>query len=128
MFFIRFLLGLNTLFELTTAVILLVKPTFFFNDIGGASEASAALSSMARNFAFGAIGIATLSGLMMMTRPLTREVRYAGYGALMAFHLGMTIAQLVNVIQGLTTVLAIAVHGGFLLVFLSLFLWTAMRE
>lgn len=128
MFFIRLLLGINTLFELTVAVILLIKPTFFFNDIEGVSDGLEAINSLGRTFGLVSISIAVLSGLMMVTRPLTREIRYAGYGALMTFHLGMTIAQLINVIQGLTTILAVAVHGGFALFFLSVFLWTALRE
>jgi hypothetical protein len=128
MFFIRLLLGINTLFELTVAAILLIKPTFFFNDIEGAIEGFEAISSLGRTFGLASISIAVLSGLMMVTRPLTREVRYVGYGALATFHFGMTIAQIINVIQGLTTILAVAVHGGFALFFLSLFLWTALRE
>jgi hypothetical protein len=87
-----------------------------------------AISSLGRSYAFSVLGTAVLSWLMMVTRPLTREIRYAGYGALMAFHLGLTLAQFIDVMQGLTTVLAVAAHGGFALCFLSLFLWTALRD
>lgn len=126
-FLLRAFLILHTIFEFGVALIILFKPTFFFNDIKGISEAGLAAASLGRAFAFGTLAMGALT-LFMTLRDMVSEVRYVGYGTLMVFHLGMTIGQLINVFNGLTTVVVVAVHGGFFLIFLIMFLWVATRE
>ncbi len=126
-FLLRSLLILHALFELGLAGIMLVQPTFFFNDIEGISEVGPAAASLGRSFAFGALAMAALS-ILMTLRDMTPEARYVGFGTLMIFHLGLTIGQLINVFNGITTVVIVGIHGGFALLFLAMFLWVAIRE
>jgi hypothetical protein len=126
-FLLRALLILHALFEIGVAGVMLIQPTFFFIDIAGISEAGPAVSSLGRSFGFGALAMAALS-ILMTLRDMTPEMRYVGFGTLMVFHLGLTIAHLINVVNGLTTVVIVAIHGSFALLFLSMFLWVATRE
>ena len=124
---LRTFLILHALFEIGAAIILLIQPTFFFNDIEGITEAGPGMASLGRSFAFGSLAMGALS-IFMTLRDATPEARYVGFGALMVFHLGMTISQLINVFSGLATVVVVGIHGGFFLIFLILFLWVAIRE
>lgn len=126
-FLLRSFLVLHALFEIGVAVIILIQPTFFFNDIEGISEGGLSAASLGRSFAFGALAMGALS-VFMVLRDMTSESRYVGFGTLMIFHLGMTISQLFNVFSGLTTVVVVAVHGTFFILFLIMFLWVATRE
>ncbi|MDX2250455.1 MAG: hypothetical protein SF052_26980 [Bacteroidia bacterium] len=119
----KILLLLNTLFELAIGVLMLVMPTLFFPDLVRAVDQMALSYALVRGFAFAALAIAGLSGLMVL-RPLTPEVRFSGLGALALFHLGLTITQLMNVIEGLVPIPVLIIHGVFALVFWAAFIWS----
>ncbi|MEM7656467.1 MAG: hypothetical protein AAF399_10095 [Bacteroidota bacterium] len=122
----KLLLLLNTVAVLGLGVIMVFVPAIFWPDIAAAGDARDLAYGLARNFGFASLSIAALSGLMAM-RPITPEVRFVGMGTLAAFHLGLTIAHLFNVFDGLTSLVVVAIHGAFALIFLVMFLWQVKR-
>ena len=126
MILLRILLIINTLFLGAMGLVMSIQPTFFFTNAEGIAQEGVVADSLGRGFGFAALAMAVMS-LLMSTRKLTDEVRFVGFGGLMAFHLGLTISQILNVIEGLTTILMVAIHAGFSLVFLILFMWVALK-
>lgn len=120
----KILLLANTVFELLIGVIMLLAPSVFFPDIANTGDNVELSYALARGFAFAAIAMGGLSGLMVF-RPLTPEVRFAGLGALAIFHLGLSVSQFLNVIAGLVPLPILIVHVIFALLFLGTFIWSA---
>ncbi|MDX1908537.1 MAG: hypothetical protein SF053_15985 [Bacteroidia bacterium] len=120
---LKLLLLLNTLFELGVALVMIAAPVVIIPQLHQTGEAiEPLLRSLTRLIGFGTLAIAVLSGLMV-TRNLSPEVKFAGFGALAVFHLGMTASQVLNNIDGLSSIPVVIIHGVFALVFLALFLW-----
>jgi len=127
MILLRILLVINALFLGGIGLVMSVSPTYFFNSVEGISEGGIVAQSLGRAFGLASLGVAVMS-LLMSTRTLNDDLRFVGFGGLMAFHLGLTIAQILNVIEGLATILMVGIHAGFTLLFLILFLWVALKE
>lgn len=118
----KILLGLNTLFELAIAIVMIVAPKLIIGEFQGEEPVLLeTMQAVARSFGIGALAIAGLSGLMMM-RKLDSGLYFAGFGALSIFHLGMTVSTLFNVIDGLTAIPIVLIHAAFFLVFVSIFI------
>lgn len=118
----KILLLANTVFELLVGILMLAVPSVFFPDLAHSAHQFDLSQALVRGFAFSALAIATLSGLMVF-RPLTAEVKFSGLGALAIFHLGLTITQLLNVINGLVPVPVLIIHAIFAVFFLGTFIW-----
>ena len=119
---LKILLWANTIFELAVGVIILIAPRLVFPDIATSGDGVELTFSLIRTIGITAIAIAALSGLMAM-RKITPELKFAGIGALAVFQLGMTLIQLLNVIDGLVPVPVMVVHGVFAVLFLGIFIW-----
>lgn len=122
----KLLLSLNTLAVLSLGLVMILVPALFWPDIATAGDAREVTNGLARNFGFASLAIAALSALMLL-RPITEEVRFVGAGALATFHLGLTVAHLFNVFDGLTSLVVVGAHGVFALIFLVIFLWQIKR-
>lgn len=120
----KILLGLHTLFQLAITVVMIFIPfsVLGLGDFSGFENARPLLLATSRSIGFAAAGMAALSGLMML-RPLTREMRFIGAGALGIFNLLMTLAQLLNLIEGIAPLPYVIVYGVFALVFMGIFIW-----
>ncbi|MEZ4772997.1 MAG: hypothetical protein R3D00_07435 [Bacteroidia bacterium] len=118
----KILLLANTVFELLVGILMLAVPTVFFPDLAHTGDQLALSQALVRGFAFAALAMAGLSGFMVI-RPLTPEVKFSGLGALAIFHLGLSITQLLNVINGLVPVPVLIIHAIFAVFFLGTFIW-----
>ncbi len=123
----KILLAIHSLFALLIAIVMIFLPDFFLGEISGNASAAVLTNATARSFGFAVLAMAGLS-LLMMFRPLTPEVRFAGLGTLAIFHLGMTISQGINVVKGLAPVPLAAVHAVFFLLFFATFVWSSDRK
>ena len=119
---LRLILFINTLILLTASAVLIFFPAFLIPGISTLGAGQELGQSLARNYGFASLAIAVLSGLMA-SRPLTDETKYVGIGALAAFHLGMTLSQMLNIFEGNMTIIVVAIHAVFALIFLAIFIW-----
>ncbi|MEL6591684.1 MAG: hypothetical protein AAFQ87_24535 [Bacteroidota bacterium] len=118
----KILLAINTVFELLVGLIMLFAPRLLLGESTGSADSWELTLSIGRSFGFAAIAIACLSALMMVRR-LTAEVKFVGLGTLTAFHLGLTIAMTLNVLDGLSPIPVVVAHAVLFLVFGGLFLF-----
>ncbi|MEM6342805.1 MAG: hypothetical protein AAF927_02960 [Bacteroidota bacterium] len=118
----KILLAINTLFELVVGLILLFAPRLLLGEPSGSLDSWELTLSIGRSFAFAALAMAALSGLMMRAK-LTREIKIVGFGTLAVFHLGLTIAQTLNVLEGLSPIPVVIAHAVLFLAFAALFIF-----
>ncbi|MDX2284166.1 MAG: hypothetical protein NW241_08390 [Bacteroidia bacterium] len=126
----KLILLLNTLFEIPVGLIMIFAPAVFFPEINKPEINEVAhqlVTAQGRAFGFAAIAVGVLS-LLMSLRPLSREVLFAGMGALAVFHIGLSIAQLLNQIEGYSALIALVIHGAFAVIFLAVFIWNAGKR
>ena len=123
----KILLAANTLFTFLMAGVMLFLPVFFLCEPTGDPTAKALTFGMARMVGFSALAMGILSLLMIM-RKLSLNLRFVGFGALAAFHLGLGIAQVLNAFQGMSPVAYAIIHGVFFLIFVAMFIWVAGRK
>ena len=123
---IKILLWANTIFELTIGMVILIAPRLLFPDmvLANRGESAILMVSLTRTIGITALSIGLLSALLSL-RTLTSELKFAGLGALAAFHLGMTLVHFLNVIEGLVPFPVMIIHGFFAIIFLSIFIWNA---
>ncbi|MFK7921426.1 MAG: hypothetical protein AB8H47_05690 [Bacteroidia bacterium] len=119
----KILLAINTIFELVVGLIILFLPHLLLGESTGSIDSGELTLSVGRSYGFAAIAIAALSALMM-SRKLTSELKFVGFGALAIFHLGLTIAQTINVLEGLSPIPLVVSHAVLFLVFTALFLFS----
>lgn len=118
----KILLIIHTVIEVAIGLLMLIAPQLLMPELETAGAGEAIAFSLARAYGFAALAMAALSGLMA-TRRIEANLRFAGSGALAAFHLGLTITHLLNVFAGLTSLPVVILHGLLALVFLAIFLW-----
>lgn len=121
----KILLTIHTLFEIAVGIIILAAPTLILTDLGQFTEPQKLVEltySILRSFGVAAISIGMLSAYVIM-RPLNSSVYYISAGTLTIFHLGMTIVQFINNMNGLVGLPIVVVHGVFAILFLGIFIW-----
>ena len=118
----RIILFLNTLVIAAVSLALIFAPNILFSGLDASVEVRDLGYALSRNNGFASLAIAALSGLMI-TRSRDAEAGHIGYGTLAVFHLGMTIAHVLNVFAGLVSMIVVGVHGVFALIFLVVFIW-----
>lgn len=123
----KILLAANSLYAFAMAAVMIFVPAFFLGEPSGDPTAAAMTNATARSLGFAALSIGGLS-LLMMLRPLSAEVRFAGFGALALFHLGLGISQLLNVIEGLSPIPFVAIHAVFFLIFFATFVFSTRKS
>ena len=101
---------------------MLFVPRLLLGESTGSADSWELTLSIGRSFAFAALGMATLSALMMRGK-LTKELKFAGFGALAVFHLGLTVANTLNVLEGLSPLPMVVAHAVLFLAFTALFLF-----
>lgn len=106
----RILLIANTIFEFLVAALVLVAPSI----LAGPN----ASVTMARVLGGNALGLGTLSALMFLLNLSDPKYLRAGLTALAVFHTAVTIAQLLNTLDGSTPFPVVIVHGLFAVSFI----------
>jgi hypothetical protein len=100
----KIFLSLNTLFEAVIGVIMLAQPQILL------PQPVELTLAVARMFGFAAIAISVLSLNMLIIKEFANSL-LGGMITLFVFHLGLTIAQSLNVLQGYTPFPVVFIHG-----------------
>lgn len=106
----KILLYVNALFEGVFGAVAIATPATVW------PGADALAQSLGRAFGFAALSVAVLS-VLAASHARERSVRAVVFGGLVAWHLGLTVAELLAALQHLAPPPVAAIHGLFTLAF-----------